>query len=287
MFNSKYTGQQVEALLDQVSGGTVGGGVSQEQFDSAEHVVTASLVSLNKRVSTLESNSGSTGEAYDDTELRGLISGNTEAIEILSGRTISYNDLTDKPTIPTLPTFATINGSAITEGGDIVIEGGGVSEERFDGLDKATAEALTRIVDQYMTIAKAEKTYAKSKDVYTKTESEAKFIDQSDLNNVYTKTESDEKFLDNSELEQKLVDFMRSDAYHSIHDPQEKAIAAALNEHNDRLTVLESGGTGSSYDDTEVRNLISGNTTDIAALLARIEALETQLSGVTEQLDRI
>ena len=268
MFNSKYTGQQVEALLDQVSGGTIGGGVSQEQFDSAEHVVTASLVSLDKRVSTLESNSGSTGEAYDDTELRGLISGNTEAIEILSGRTISYNDLTDKPEIPTLPTFATINGSAITEGGDIVIEGGGVSEERFDGLDKATAVAITRIVDQYMTIAKADETYAKAKDVYTKTESEAKFIDQSELTNA-------------------LIAFMRSDAYHSIHDPQEKAIAAALNEHNDRLTVLESGGTGSSYDDTEVRNLISGNTTDIAALLSRIESLEAQLSGVTEQLDRI
>lgn len=284
MFNSKYTGQQVEALLDQVSGGTVGGGVSQEQFDSAEHVVTASLVSLDKRVSTLESNSGSTGEAYDDTELRGLISGNTEAIEILSGRTISYNDLTDKPEIPTLPTFATINGSAITEGGDIVIDGGGVSEERFDGLDKATAEALTRIVDQYITIAKAEKTYAKSKEVYTKTESEAKFIDKS---NGYTKTESDAKFIDQSELTNALIAFMRSDAYHSIHDPQEKAIAAALNEHNDRLTVLESGGTGSSYDDTEVRNLISGNTTDIAALLARIESLEAQLSGVTQQLDRI
>lgn len=169
MFNSKYTGQQVEALLDQVSGGTIGGG------------------------------------------------------------------------------------------------GGGISEERFDGLDKATAIALTRIVDQYMTIANAEKTYAKSKD-------------------VYTKTESDEKFIDQSELTDALIAFMRSDAYHSIHDPQEKAIAAALNEHNDRLTVLESGGTGSSYDDTEVRNLISGNTVDIAALLARIEALEAQISGATETL---
>lgn len=172
MYNSKYSGQQVEALLDKVSGSTIGGG------------------------------------------------------------------------------------------------GGGISEERFDGLDKATAVAITRIVNEYLTFAKAEQTYAK-------------------LNDVYTKTEADAKFIDNSELENELIAFMRSDAYHSIHDPQEKAIAAALNSHNDRITVLESGGTGGSYDDTEVRNLISGNTVDIAALLARVEALEAQLSGVTQQLDSI
>lgn len=175
--------------------------------------------------------------------------------------------------------------------GSTIGGGGGVSEERFDGLDKATAVAITRIVEQYMTIANAEKTYAKSKDVYTKTEANTKFIDS-------------------SELENELIAFMRSDAYHSIHDPQEKAIAAALNSHNDRITVLESGGTGSSntvtgYDRAYVlRNMTKedydalqtkdentiyfvngvpaqGGAVDISTLVARIEALEAKLSGMT------
>lgn len=127
MFNSKYTGQQVEALLDQVSGNTV----TLTDFESAEHVVAESLVSLDKRVGLLE-NSGPTGEAYDDTEIRALITTNAENIEALSGRTISYNDLTDKPEIPVLPEFKTINGETIIGTGNITISGGLTDEGYWD-----------------------------------------------------------------------------------------------------------------------------------------------------------
>ena len=128
MFNSKYSGQQVEELLDKVSGNTV----TLNDFESAEYVVAESLVSLDKRVGLLEANSGSTGEAYDDTEIRALITTNAENIEALSGRTISYNDLTDKPEIPVLPEFKTINGETIIGTGDITISGGLTDEGYWD-----------------------------------------------------------------------------------------------------------------------------------------------------------
>lgn len=139
-YNSKYSGEQVEALLDQVASGNAGGGgggitVETDPIFSASPAATitendkAVWSGKQETISDLATiregaSKGATAvqpetlseyalEGYVDNEVKAL--GDSLAKVATSG---SYNDLIDKPT------FKTINGESIVGSGDITISGG-------------------------------------------------------------------------------------------------------------------------------------------------------------------
>lgn len=158
-YNSKYSGEQVEALLDQVASGNAGGGggggiaVETDPIFSASPAAT--ITENDKAVwsgkqdaisdlATIRSGAskGATAvqpetladyatEGYVDSEVKAL--GDSLAKVATSG---SYNDLADKPTLKT------INGESIVGSGDITV--GGVSE---DYVDNAIANAVTNVIN--------------------------------------------------------------------------------------------------------------------------------------------
>ena len=140
-FNSKYSGEQVEALLDQVAsgnaGGGGGGGIAVETDPVFLASPAASITEANKQtwsskqdaisdLATIRSGAakGATAvqaetladyatEGYVDEEVKAL--GDSLAKVATSG---SYNDLVDRPT------FKTINNESILGSGNITISGG-------------------------------------------------------------------------------------------------------------------------------------------------------------------
>lgn len=122
-FDSKYTGEQVEALLDQVASGNAGGGGGGITAET-DPVFSASPAASITEQKIAEWDKGATAvqpetlseyalEGYVDNEVKAL--GDSLAKVATSG---SYNDLVDKPT------FKTINGESILGSGDIEISGG-------------------------------------------------------------------------------------------------------------------------------------------------------------------
>jgi hypothetical protein len=158
-FNSKYSGEQVEALLDQVASGNTGGGsgggitVETDPIFSASPAATiteadksawsgkqdaiSDLATIRsgaaKGATAVQSEAlaGYATEGYVDEEVKAL--GDSLAEVATSG---SYNDLADKPTLKT------INGESIVGSGDITV--GGVSE---DYVDNAIANAITNVIN--------------------------------------------------------------------------------------------------------------------------------------------
>lgn len=139
--------------------------------------------------------------------------------------------------------------------------GGDISQEEYDSFQEAAAKILT---DQNDTNKKFAAQFA---NFYTKSESEAKFIDQSELTNA-------------------LLEFMRSAEYHAIHDPIEMATAAAFNDLDARVLVLESGGSGPDlsdyYTSAETLNAIA---TASAATVTAIEGMNYATTAVTSALE--
>lgn len=131
-----------------------------------------------------------------------------------SGATVeALLDAVSGKTIYTAGTNVTIENGVIssTGGGG---GGGSIDEDMYNGLQKAVAKILT---DQK----------AKNKEIDT------------NLAAKPSMSEIEAQFVNNSELEAALVAFMRSDAYHAIHDPQEHAIAAGFNDLDSRVIALE------------------------------------------------
>lgn len=215
MYNSKYTGQQVEALLDSVSGKTIytqGSGITIEDGAiGVSSALTSDFVS-NERFESLE-----------EVVAQALISGDTPD---MSGYYTSAQTDTllaaKQDTLVSGTNIKTINNTSILGEGNIEISGGGsIDEDMYNGLQKAVAKILT---DQK----------AKNKEI------------DSSLASKPSMSEIEAQFVNNSELEAALVAFMRSDAYHAIHDPQEHAIAAGFNDLDSRVTTLEQDSGGST-----------------------------------------
>lgn len=138
-----------------------------------------------------------------------------------SGATVeALLDAVSGKTIYTAGTNVTIENGVIssTGGGG---GGGSIDEDMYNGLQKAVAKILT---DQK----------AKNEEI------------DSSLAAKPSMSEIEAQFVNNSELEDALVAFMRSDAYHAIHDPQEHAIAAGFNDLDSRVTTLEQDSGGST-----------------------------------------
>lgn len=128
-YNSKYTGEQVEQLLDQVASGNAGsgggGGITVE---------TDPIFSASPAATITEAKKSEWDNKMDKVTL---------ATVATSG---SYNDLADKPTIPDVSNkqdtlvsgtnIKTINGNSLLGSGNIVIsggEGGGYDDTEIKG----------------------------------------------------------------------------------------------------------------------------------------------------------
>lgn len=250
MYNSKYTGQQVEALLDSVSGKTIytqGSGITIEDGAiGVSSALTSDFVS-NERFESLE-----------EVVAQALISGDTPD---MSGYYTSAQTDTllaaKQDTLVSGTNIKTINNTSILGEGNIEISGGGsIDEDMYNGLQKAVAKILT---DQK----------AKNKEI------------DSSLASKPSMSEIEAQFVNNNELEAALVAFMRSDAYHAIHDPQEHAIAAGLNDLDSRVTTLEQDSGGSTpvdlsayYTSAETLNQIG--IASAATMTAVSQAIENE-----------
>lgn len=112
-FNSKYTGQQVEDLLDQVASGNAGGGggITEEtdpifSASPAATITEEKMAEWDKGATAVqpETLAGYASERYVDAEVKAL--GDSLAEVASSG---SYNDLQDKPNIPSAINIAGTN----------------------------------------------------------------------------------------------------------------------------------------------------------------------------------
>lgn len=129
-FNSKYTGQQVEDLLDQVASGNAGGGggggitVETDPIFSASPAATiteADKSAWNGKqdaisdLATIRSGASKGATAVQPSDISEFLTSEDLAKVATSG---SYNDLVDTPA------FKTINGESVVGSGDITIAGG-------------------------------------------------------------------------------------------------------------------------------------------------------------------
>jgi hypothetical protein len=138
-FNSKYSGEQVEALLDQVASGNAGGGggggiaVETDPIFSASPAAT--ITDNDKAVWSGKQDAISDLDTIRSGAAKGATSVQPDDIEdfVKSSEladvawTADYNELENKPT------FKTINGESIVGSGDIAIAGG--SGEKGDKGD--------------------------------------------------------------------------------------------------------------------------------------------------------
>ena len=93
-YNSKYTGAQVEEFLDQIANGEIGGGITEE---------TDPIFSASPAASITEEKKEEWDNKMDKVTL---------ATVATSG---SYNDLSDKPAIPSAVTESTVSGWGFTK----------------------------------------------------------------------------------------------------------------------------------------------------------------------------
>lgn len=166
-FNSKYSGEQVEALLDQVAsgnaGGGGGGGIAVETDPIFSASPAASITEADKQawsgkqdaISDLESirdgaSKGATAVQPEDVAGivtdEGFVTTDDLAKVATSG---SYNDLSFKPT------FKTINNESIEGSGNITISGGsgevGPQGDKGDKGDKGDTGVGVQSVKQTTT----------------------------------------------------------------------------------------------------------------------------------------
>lgn len=129
-FDSKYSGEQVEALLDQVAsgnaGGGGGGGITVETDPIFSASPAASITEADKSVwsskqdaisdlATIRAGAAKGATAVQPSDISEFLTSEDLAKVATSG---SYNDLVDTPA------FKTVNGESVVGSGDITIAGG-------------------------------------------------------------------------------------------------------------------------------------------------------------------
>lgn len=163
-YNSKYSGEQVEALLDQVASGNAGGGITVEtdpifSASPASSITDEKMAEWDNKYtkpsggipkSDLESGV-QTSINRADTSLQIEMFGNMEIITLngLAGRRTGMvyalpHDATgdEDDILLSRNAVKTINGESILGRGDITV--GGVSE---DYVDNAIANAITNAIN--------------------------------------------------------------------------------------------------------------------------------------------
>ena len=211
--NSKYTGLQVEALLDKVQGqytkeeinALIGNyekkawmGTSA-QYNALEQIEEDRMYLITDGTAPDGSNIVDLTQYYTKDEINELLTGKAN-IE----HTHTLNDITDYAA----PTYKTINGQSILGEGDIVIEGGsgGVDKESIDSIEKTVSSGLYDL-------------NSKIRDRYTKKESDGKYQPKG---SYISQTEAKKEYYNNDYIDSKL-----------------RVISAALNELSDRIASLE------------------------------------------------
>ena len=211
--NSKYTGLQVEALLDKVQGqytkeeinalignyekkAWIGTGA---QYNSLENIEEDRMYLITDGTAPDGSNIVDLTQYYTKDEINELLTSKAN-----TAHTHTLSDITDY----TAPTYKTINGQSILGQGDIVIEGGsgGVDKESIDSIEKTVSTVLY----DYNT---------KIRDRYTKKQSDAKYQPKG---KYISQTEAKKEYYNNDYIDSKL-----------------RVISAALNELSDRIASLE------------------------------------------------
>ena len=211
--NSKYTGLQVEAILDKVQGqytkeeinALIGNyekkawmGTSA-QYNALEQIEEDRMYLITDGTAPDGSNIVDLTQYYTKDEINELLTSKAN-----TAHTHTLSDITDY----TAPTYKTINGQSILGEGDIVIEGGsgGVDKESIDSIEKTVSSGLydlnSKIIDRY-----------------TKTESDAKYQPKG---KYISKTEAKKEYYNNDYIDSRL-----------------RVISAALNELSDRIAALE------------------------------------------------
>lgn len=113
-FNSKYTGAEVEELLDQIANGEVGGGDAVEIDPIFSASPAASITETDKQTW-----SGKQDAISDLATIRSNASKGATAVQPASLASVatsgSYNDLSNKPTIPSAVTESTVSGWGFTK----------------------------------------------------------------------------------------------------------------------------------------------------------------------------
>lgn len=210
--NSKYTGLQVEALLDKVQGqytkeeinALIGNyekkawmGTSA-QYNALEQIEEDRMYLITDGVAPDGSNIVDLTQYYTKDEINELLTGKAN-----TAHTHTLGDITDY----TAPTYKTINGQSILGEGNITIEGGssGVDKESIDSIEKTVSSGLYDL-------------NAKIRDRYTKAISDAKYQPKG-------------KYL----TSKSLTPYYTSDYI----DSKLRVISAALNDLKDRIAALE------------------------------------------------
>lgn len=154
-FNSKYSGEQVEALLDQVASGNAGGGggggitVETDPIFSNSPAATITEEKIagwdGKQeaiadLATIRSGASKGASAVQPSDISEFLTLEDLAKVATSG---SYNDLVDKPT------FKSINGESVVGSGNITIAGG--SGEKGEKGDKGDTGVGVQSVKQTTT----------------------------------------------------------------------------------------------------------------------------------------
>ena len=207
--NSKYTGLQVEALLDKVQGQYTKEEVdalignyekkawmgTSAQYNALEQIEEDRMYLITDGTAPDGSNIVDLTQYYTKDEINELLTGKAN-----TAHTHTLSDITDY----TQPTYKTINGQSILGEGDIVVESG-VDKESIDSIEKTVSSGLYDL-------------NAKIRDRYTKIESDKLFQPKGKYLTVKS-----------------LMPYYTSDYV----DSKLRVISAALNALSDRIASLE------------------------------------------------
>ena len=210
--NSKYTGLQVEALLDKVQGqytkeeinALIGNyekkawmGTSA-QYNALEQIEEDRMYLITDGTAPDGSNIVDLTQYYTKDEINELLTSKAN-----TAHTHTLGDITDY----TQPSYKTINGQSILGEGNIAIEGGsgGVDKESIDSIEKTVSSGLYDL-------------NTKIRDRYTKAISDAKYQPKGN----YLTNKSLTTYYNNDYIDSRL-----------------RVISAALNELSDRIAALE------------------------------------------------